>query len=936
MFSYASKRITRGKGLFLALFLSVALASTLFSGIIQGSDAISVSLSTNLFGKVKYDALLVANEYMKNVTKTKIWDAETIFANQEGVAHVDHFVMMPKVWFGDGSKDKQLQGILIAIPDNSELYQGIKEVAKMEYGKLYPDVSCINATSIPTGGLATLTFETYNAYGGLAGFEKRIYNFTMGPTIALDDQTFTLAVNEYNRYLSAVISGRDTVGGRPAINVVLVNEQTMRTMLEGLMSVETRLPVKDPFCIALFRFDRSKIVNSWDIPESQLRAKRVVEQLNGVGAPYYYVPRNYLSDVLTTIYSSSNSLKITTMLVMIPVFFTAWFLGLTISDMSLNRRRREIGLLFTRGMTHRQVLFILLFEAVLVGVFAGLVGVLAGAFILPFVITGLEFNQIIGVLSPANLGTAILFSLLLSVLAVYRPASKAIKLEVVDALSEYRAEDEDLGTWHEPVLALFFGAYKLAILLLQINLESLRPTSGDFISSIIFNTWYGLDYILGFIWSILLFYGITKLFLLYAPWFPKLLGAIASRFVGDASYFTALSSRRNMKRTMAYTFMATLIIAYSFQVIGNSSSTMEFTSRVIESQNGSDFSVVLYNQNESRELSEKISKMPGVSATAVEVEFEVMSSLGRIPIRAINTTEWKNVAYLDLYNLDPVALQLMDEELARLTTEFELSGNPIMEVYPGILDRGVTNPLGMKTDGTGRMNIRVETRTYTLNIIGLFGRSLGDYWIIQDPTVYMPSQFLERVDNKFIVGVRILVKLNQGADTAQLTTNVKALSKNVMRIDIAKEQVNQAINAVTVAGPRRIEELGVVFACLVAALGIFLIVTTQLQSRRRELSLMVIRGFSPKQLIISLLVENLGMTAFAVITGMGIGWLNLIGTREVFNQLVTYTVERQLIFTPTSILSIVGVVALMVVATSVPILITVKRISENPIMESEE
>lgn len=936
MFSYASKRITRGKGLFLALFLSVALASTLFSGIIQGSDAISVSLTSNLFGKVKYDALLVASEYNKNVTKTKIWDAEKIFAGQEGVEHVDHFVMMPKVWFGDESSDKQLQGILIAVPDNSELYAGIKGVTKMEYGKLYPDASCINATSIPGGGKATVTFETYNPYGGLAGFEKRTYTFTMGSTVALDDQTFTLAVNEYNRYLSAVVSGRDTVGGRPAINVVLVSEETMRTVLEGLMKIEKRLPVKDPFCIAVFRLDRSKIVNSWDIPESQVRAKRIVEQLNGVGAPYYYVPRNYLGDVLTTIYSSSNSLKVTTMLVMIPVFFTAWFLGLTISDMSLNLRRREIGLLFTRGMTHRQVLFILLFEAVLVGVFAGLVGVLAGALILPFVIPGLEFNQIIGVFTPTNLSITLLFSLLLSVLAVYRPASKAIKLEVVDALSEYRAEDEDLGTWHEPILALFFGVYKLAILLLQINLEALRPTSGDFVSTIIFNTWYGLDYILGFVWSILLFYGVTKLFLLYAPWFPKLLGVIASRFVGDASYFTALSSRRNMKRTMAYTFMATLIIAYSFQVIGNSSSTTEFTSRVIESQNGSDFSVVLYNQNESKELSEKISKMPGVAATAVEVEYEVISSLGRIPIRAINTTEWKNAAYLDLYNFDPAALQRMDEELAKLTAEFELSGNPIMEVYPGILDRGVAKPLGMRTDGTGNMNIRVETRTYTLNIIGLFGRDLGENWIIQDPTVYMPSKFLERVDNKFIVGVRILVKLNPGVDTAQLTNDVKALSKNVMRVDIATEQVSQAVNAVTVAGPRRIEELGVVFASLVAALGIFLIVTTQLQSRRRELSLMVIRGFSQKQLIISLLVENLGMATFAVITGMGIGWLNLIGISEVFNQLVTFTVERRLIFTPGSVLSMVGVVALMVVATSVPILISVKKISENPIMESEE
>jgi hypothetical protein len=78
------------------------------------------------------------------------------------------------------------------------------------------------------------------------------------------------------------------------------------------------------------------------------------------------------------------------------------------------------------------------------------------------------------------------------------------------------------------------------------------------------------------------------------------------------------------------------------------------------------------------------------------------------------------------------------------------------------------------------------------------------------------------------------------------------------------------------------------------------------------------------------------MTTFAVITGVGIGWLNLIGISEVFNQLVTFTVERRLIFTPGAALSMIGVIALMVVATSIPILISVKKISENPIMESEE
>ena len=933
MYSYAVKRIIRGKGLFIALFLSVALASTLFSGIIQGSDSVAVSIISSTLSKTKYDSLLVASEYNKNVTTTRIWDAEVVFGGQKDVSYINHFVILPEVFF-NGSNTGKLKGLLVGVPDGSEIYQGISGITTLEDGKLYPDVSCANVTMISEGSKTGVTFETYNPTGGLADFHNNTYSLTMSSQVTLDDQTYALVVNQYNIYLNAVISGSETVGGRPLLNVVLANQNTVKSILNSVYG-EKRRPVKDPVAVVLVRLDRNNIINPWDIPGTQKRVSSIITQLNSIGAPYYYVPKNYLGDVLDAIYSNSSSMKISTLLVMIPVFFTAWYLGLTISDVSLSLRRREIGLLLTRGVTHRQVLVTLLLEGVIIGLVAGLVGIIAGAAILPLVIPGLEINQILGAISPTSLGAAMLFSLTLAFLAVYRPATKATSMDVIEALREYRSEEEELGSWQEPMLALFFGVYKLLLLLFKINIQTFQPTQGDFILNLLYTTWYGIDYILGYIWPILLFYGITQIFILYIPWFPRLLSNIASHFVGDVSYFIALSSRRNLKRTMAYIFMATLIISYSFQVIGNSASTTDFLTRSVENQNGSDVSVVLYNLGDAQMLSGKIKALTGVESTAIEVDFQADSLFGYIGIRAIDIQDWNKTVYTQLYNIDKDALKKMGDELNKLIDEYSKNPTQIMDVYPAILDRGAAKSLGI-TSNSGNMNIKIENRVYTLRVVGLFGRDVGDNWTPLSPTVYMPSKILDRVNDKLILQVRILAKLKPGVDTSVLYSDIKSLSKNIQRIDYTSVLVDRMVNTAVLAGPRHIEELGVLFAALVAALGVWLVVSTQLRSRKRELSLMAIRGLSPKQLLVSLLSENLGMAVFATIIGVGIGYLSLSGQSEIYNNLMPGGTGWRLIFTTTSILMLLGVLSLIIVATSIPIFLAVKQISANPIMESEE
>ena len=101
---------------------------------------------------------------------------------------------------------------------------------------------------------------------------------------------------------------------------------------------------------------------------------------------------------------------------------------------SVNERTREIGIFRAIGFRRSHVMQIILLEAMIVGLLAGLIGFIGGSgialFALPFVVKGGTFagpNGLIG-------GISILASISLSLLASLYPAIKASRLDPSDAL----------------------------------------------------------------------------------------------------------------------------------------------------------------------------------------------------------------------------------------------------------------------------------------------------------------------------------------------------------------------------------------------------------------------------------------------------------------------------------------------------------------------
>ena len=938
MFSYASKRITRGRGLFLALFLSVVLAATLFSGILQGADAVGGSMISGTLNASKYDIVSTVSEE-KNVTRTNIYNIDSYFKSVDGVESVDHF-LREEIDLNSTIMNTTIPTTIVAVPPSSELAKGINAPNGLEDGKLYIDLGSANATKFSPGQTISMGLLTYEPYGEILDIQESYFPIQVGTMITMDDQTWSLFTgtsdgkSNYAYWVSAALSGNDGIGGRPQYNLVVVTENTYKAILNQLYFNSPLVPLRKAptriWSVACIRLNRGALINQWDIPGSLDRLQKVAEQLNAKGSTYSYVPRNYLQDVLTQVSSNSDNTKLNTLIVTIPVFFTAWYLGMTVSDVALGLRRKEIGLLLTRGMTYRQVFLTLLSEALLIGVAAGILGTVMGAIVLPFAISGVDFALIFRYVTPITFAATLAFSLALSTLAAYNPARKATQIEIVDALREYREEEDILGGWAEPLIAFLLGLYKLIFLLLGLDISSFSPASGNFITTFLYQIFYGTNYLLDFIWTILLFWGFTKLFLMYAPQFQNLLGGLAARLTGEAGRFTSLSSRRNLKRAGAYTFMIALIISYSFVVIGNAAITNDYTSRYIAAETGADASIIVYSRSAVSDQVKQIRAMNGVESAAIEMAFDADTNLGTIPIRAIEVDQWNRTAYTNELYVSENTYALFASKNNVVTNQFG-----VIQGGSALLERGAAQYFGIGSTGAGSVIIQVQRRPFTLNVVGLFGRDLGDNWVPQNPTVYVPLDMIKNFDDTWITSIRIIVKFKPGVDIQAFTSQVKALGPSIQRVDITSENILKAQSSPLISGSMQVIQLGIIFAAAVSSVGVALVVYMLLRSRSKELNLMSIKGYSARQLSLSLITENVGLAVLATVLGAVIGLVSLSGQVELYNKLVyTYTSWR-LILPAISQLQLALLFIILLAATAAPIVLVVRRITEKPNVKGE-
>jgi len=916
--------------------LGVVLASTFFAGVNIGADTIAKQALDQAVAKVPVDFIVGGYSSLSAQNTTQLIDKIATVENVVGVEAISRAYLSVSL----PGKDYNYQMCTVTgISQDSRVYDGWTDhPASLEANQTYIPTSSSIANTLKKGDIiqANITMTVWNPE--LQNVTLVIYplNLTVQGTAELDSNALALVQGRYRSYDVGIMGPLGQIISYPS------------TYVEDILIVDWNktlakfIDIFNEYYQSFFNTDilvfanRNALISVWDIPGSinRLEAmKNKIENQANLGRFTFYVDST-LGSVLSYAQYMVSMMRVTFIAVSLPVFFVAWYMGTTVSDVSFNLRRREIGLLSTKGFSKGQLFRMFLIEAILIGLVSGVAGLGLSMALNPLFVRAVGGEStgapIVGIDVAAM---TVVFSIVLIVLAVFRPARRASSLPAVDALREYMLIEETKPykkRW--PWIAFILGVYKMVTLALGINLlnevSTLARMGANILLIIVFGMWASFDYfVLTSIGPVLFFWGFTKLFIRGSLKFQEIT-ARAAKFLGDLGELATRNVQRNPARAASVAFLIALIIGYGVQITGTLASDQDYNIRSVYANVGADVRIDLsqpINVSAIRDLSKLIrSNVSSVVSTTVEYSFYGSSSFGGLQLTAINTTEWPNTTYYE---------------------EGWFSGNDLKTAFQHIssdnhtiiLDRDIAerNNLRMSEKisvslGWGRYGVGPSATDLT--IVGFYGVRKPDYPFF-GPVVTFPSysyvsaglfhELLPIVVNSS--SARMLIRLSSGADGAAAAEQIRALLPTPATVYSVVEQIQQQQSNLMYTGTLSVQRLGVAFGILAASVGTALVSFVSLKEREREASMMSVRGLSFKQLTVMLLTENLAVVVFAILLGASAGLIIVYGNVVSFSATSASLVSKRLVFPTDAVLTILAYFGLVFASAIVPVVVMSKR-----------
>ena len=897
---------------FSALLLTIALASTFFSGINIGTDSIAKQTLEKQLSQVLVDVEVHLGWGSPVPPPDDIARMmnEINSSNIEGLTHIE----VTSCFFANVQlpRTNETRGVCVAgILDNSIVYNGL---------------------ALVNGSSALRANEAYLWTGS-----KRAENLTLGDELRFERFSLTIVglVDLDERALEIAKGSLES----KRLNLLIVNWNKTLAKVPEVMGFETRI---------LILLDRNLFINLLDIDGSVWKAREVTDQIRGVIAPNEpqgHGVENHLDRFLTEYRQSSQFMRIGFVLTSLPVFFVAYYIGSSVSEVSYNLRRREIGLLLTKGFSRRRILRMLLAQALLVGLVATVIGIGLSFILIPIVIGSGGLSGVPLTMGVDTVALVLFFTVGLSLLAVLRPARKASKLEVAEALQEYRFEEEAKPTrsrWSW--IALMLGSYKIIMWITGINLLPFTWAINQQITNMLLlvalSLWIYFDMmVLNYVAPILFLWGVTKVFVQGSQRFQDSVSRLVT-LAGTLGLLSAKNVRRNPARTAAISLLIALVIGFSFQIIGSYASEQDYVLRQVRFDIGSDVSVELTSMRNLQSTIDKIRSIPGVSS--VTVEYVLSGELqqlerGILHLKAVNPEQWLDVAYYD-------PLSFAGKDVALAFEEMKSDNHTI------ILEHKLANTLGLNVGD--EVAASIGGRVCNLRIVGLFGpkpppfRDMSYEWSYY--WSYIHEDLLLSIIEEPYWGGRILVKAAAGADDMSIAEEIRGLQlDDVSSVSSVTEGLDQWSESSTdLTGARmflfgatvstEIHRLGLVFAFLATSVGTALVTLASLSERAKEVSVMSVRGMSFAQIARVLLVENLAVVGFAIMLGAVVGVVVLNGNLSALNSIpmsrptqetwVSYSpIVHRIVFPSDSMLALVGCCGLVLASTVLPIIVMARR-----------
>jgi len=930
---YPLKRVLSNPNLFVALLIGVFLASTFFAAInIKANLAAEQALSQQL-KNVKSDL-----EFNANMNSTGIAYAVSNISSIAGVKGVDVVIRSSPYPFLNITFDDN-QSMISRLP--MVCFLNTSQAINNEWLNKPSEGIAENQTYIILGQVLKDKVDIGdNISASLDFFSSKYYNYTsikFNLTVAgfadFTEKGYSMISGTYY-YPTSFTPSSSSQRYNYKQDLLIISKENTYDKLYANLSYTT---FSASFLISL---DHDALLTPWDTTASAKNVQMVADNIQNKVLENLEVMgnvQNNLGNVLTIFYSSFESTLLSYLLISIPVLFIAWYLGSTVSDVSFNMRRREIGLLSTKGLSSGQIQRMFFTESLVIGLFGGLLGVIGGLILNQAFIGEVTINTIFNpqLFSYSTMIFTVVFGVILSFTAVFFSARRASKIPAVDALRNYVDTDVYKTTKKVlPIISFVLGTYKIVAFALGINVISLLSSfvmSGGFYLSIILYPLSLLDSFLTYFGPLLFLWGLIKLLIQCSSKFQQFTSKITS-VGGELGHLAAKNIRRNPARIAAIAFIVAFIIAYGVQVSGQLASEKDYIIRRIQYDVGADVTVSVINATKADLiLNDILANVSGIKNTTMECELE--QNKANTFMRTIDPDSWLVTAYHENDWFSGVSMQDAFNSLKEDNMTIILERRVAKQLNKNIGDTiGIDFPSGGRkltiVGFYGPEPIEMSTRVMTTAIGPSSYFSFVDQaWsyiprnVFNMSSPYSDAYQLENFD------VRILLKLEKGVNGTAVAEKIRSLDLEIYGVSSFDEQwtiSQQGNNQYTASSLQTldIQQLGLIFVVLSASVGTGLIAVVSLRERSREATLMSVRGLSYRQLVRMFLTENIIVITFSVILGLTVGLIIVYGNITSTNSVLNVLVERRLLFSTDFINTIAAYVFMVYAAAILPVLIT--------------
>src|SRR3989475_8450110 len=326
MISYAFKRIIRSWKLFAALLLGMTLATTFFGGINVAADTIGKQFVDQQLSTSPIDFTLNPNGPLPSITS--INNVRSKLVALDGISHVE------------------AQGTLSDVRNFTLPQVRAIEDSSLAWNHMSPNIQLAKSQALEfeNGNYAVGQNLTYT----ISGYPpSQNYNITLKIAGIVHPDAYAQSFLGLGFGFRGPTPAGGPGGGPFSQNVLIVSwERTFVPVLQWASGMSNPSGMSSYIDVFL---DRNRLITPWDVSGSATIVKGISDKVANIASQNGYEENDLITNQLQGLGQAIFFLRIPFLIFSIPVIFIAWYVGKTVSQASYNLRRKEIGLLMTKG-----------------------------------------------------------------------------------------------------------------------------------------------------------------------------------------------------------------------------------------------------------------------------------------------------------------------------------------------------------------------------------------------------------------------------------------------------------------------------------------------------------------------------------------------------------------------------------------------------------